>query len=229
LKPQKKKEKMKPDIKLAVCIPSAATTVLRAWSDHIRNNVDYPKGTYFLKTTGLPVASARNQMIATANDLDCTHILFVDDDIWPLKRNAVHSLLKHDLALIGGLCKFRTEKNMWVIYPKELQQGQGLTEVEATGGGFLLVKMEVFNDIAGGIPFDQVDFFRWSGSTYKPTSEDISFCRLAKTYGHRIYIDRDVRCGHHDFILYDNSEKGFRNIRNGLKNSPAKVDFFQIN
>lgn len=204
-------------MRLAIGIPSAKPYVFSPWQHWVENIVKYPPGSKFIKVAAMPVETARNKIVCAAKAHRCTHILFLDDDIWPLEADAVIRLLDRKKEIVGGLCKYRTAENKWVIFPQRLQEGEGLVEVEETGAGFLLVDMKVFDRVAGSCDFSHCQFFRWSGLTNRPTSEDITFCRIARTYGYKIYVDRDVLCGHHDIVVFDNSVKGFTQPRLGTK------------
>ena len=218
-------------MKLAVCIPHSFPYCVTAWQNRIRDELLYPpvdipkfrdfRPTEFLETTSIPVETARNELVTRAFYRGASHVLFVDDDIWPpvetLKYSAVLRLLGHDKDIVGGMCKYRTTERKFVIFPQELQDGAGLVEVDETGCGFLLIKMEVFVKIAGQFDFGDVEFFRWAGSTRAPNGEDSSFCRLAKKHGFSIWIDRDIKCGHHDTVIFDDSKQGFSQIRRGYK------------
>lgn len=203
-------------MKLAVCIPHANPYVISSWYRRVALEVEYPPHTILLETTSLPIETARNRLVSRAYNAGADAILFIDDDIWP-PINGVQKLLAANLPIVGGLCRKRKLQKDFVIFPQELQNGSGLVQVEETGCGFLLIKKEVFEAIAGSLDISQCEFFKWAGSVLNPCSEDIFFCRMAKKHGYSIWIDRDVKCGHHDTIIYDDSECGFTQLRRGTK------------
>jgi len=157
----------------------------------------------------MPIERARNELVTQAFYKGCSHVLFIDDDIWPDSTYSAIKLVESNLPIIGGMCRRRKLGGEFIITPQNLQNERGVTEVKETGCGFLLIDMKVLENMAGQYPIDEYSFFEWSGSTRNPTSEDISFCRKAYRLGYKIYVDRDVTCGHHDFIIYDDSRDGF--------------------
>lgn len=177
--------------------------------------LDVPRPFHTLDVRDHPVEIARNEIVGRAfavNDAAkadpsiprITHLLWIDDDM-VFKPDALQRLLAHDLPIVGGLCHNRRAPYMPILLYKSPASGseanhaylyrydypKGLVEVDATGGAFLLVKMEVFEAIEqkfatpGEGPFSQ----RGSG-------EDVSFCERAKLCGYPIYVDTTVEIGH---------------------------------
>ena len=160
---------------------------------------------------GRPVDEARNEVTARALEpgFGTTHILCLDGDVvFPV--TALERLLKHDLAIVSGLYFKRT----WPYSPLLMDDcldgtcsfreeiPAGLTEVDCTGGGFLLVKREVFDEIGKRLGPDE----KWWDRTVYPggikPGEDIAFCRRARAAGFRVMVDCDLRIGHRGEITY---------------------------
>lgn len=81
-----------------------------------------------------------------------------------------------------------------------IEEGR-MIEVDWVGGGYLLVKGEVFAKIDS--PWFQnrnepID----NGPNYRLVGEDVYFCRKAKEAGFPIYVDLDVKIGHHGSIAW---------------------------
>lgn len=159
-----------------------------------------PKGTMFLDKTDCPVEAARNILTegALRDFPELTHLLFIDDDM-VFEPDAFDRLLERDLPIVGGLCHNRRPPYMPILMRHPVRDDPssgfefmydyeaGLVEVDATGCAFLLVKREVFEEIAktGESPFTQ-----------RGLGEDVSFCTRAKEQGYKIFVDTTVEIGH---------------------------------
>ena len=212
-------------MKLCMCIPHGNPYLYGPWVDYIRDQLAYPDMTVeLLQTYSQPIATARNELVTRAYYRGADYILFVDDDIWP-PRDGINKLIQSNLPIVGGLCRYRTIKKQWVIFPESKSDEAGVIEVDETGCGFLLIKREVITTMAGTFDVSDYEFFKWAGSTRAPNGEDSTFCRLAKKAGFKIYIDTEVKCGHHDLVVFDNSKPGFSQIRRGKKDGQAVENY----
>jgi GT2 family glycosyltransferase len=153
------------------------------------------------------VSDSRNLIAQKALELECTHILFTDDDhIFP--ADAVIRLLEHDVDIVGALafkrrppydpCIFNAVKNEStgeVGMVHEVLIKQGLQEITAVGFAFVLIKVEVFKTLA----------FPWFVYGDKSLGimvaqggigEDMSFCVKARHAGFKVYCDTDLIVPH---------------------------------
>jgi hypothetical protein len=144
------------------------------------------------------VHHARNDIIRNTLKQfpEATHVFFVDDDVCVPPHGLLH-LLSHNLPCVTGLYIQRAMPMLPVVYRRD-EQGrhvnvtkfcEGLQEVDACGGGCLLVRMDVLRAIeaTGDLWFD----FPPSG-----LSEDLAFCSRVKALGYPIVLDFDVKCTH---------------------------------
>jgi len=162
------------------------------------------------------VSRARNTLAADfLLETDCTHILWWDSDIIATPEQ-VARLVSHDEAIVGGLYPIKQERRLkWVANPlhdKPPPDHRGLVRVRNIGTGFLLVKREVFEEMARQLPEiafsdDYVtgriewDFFPVGvqedyDGVRKYESEDWGLCRLARRLGFEIYADPAVTLQH---------------------------------
>jgi SAM-dependent methyltransferase len=171
-------------------------------------DISLPRPYHLLDPRGYTVEDARNMIVAGALTLDpkVTHLLFIDDDM-VFERDAAERLLAHDVPIIGGLCHNRRHPYMPIlmrrwpesvkipgygyIYDWELEveaRGSPVLDVDATGAAFLLVKREVFEDLAA----------RGEPAPFKNTGggEDVSFCERARAAGYSIKVDTSLDIGH---------------------------------
>lgn len=127
-----------------------------------------------------------------------SHLLMCDCDmVWP--ENAISRLVAHGKPIVSGRCHMRTPP-YFVTALQEMPDGHlqswsaigrdvpsdGLHQVDAVGGAFLLIEREVVEKMEGGW-FDP----------YPGMSEDISFCvRARNEYGFEVYCDFGCHVGH---------------------------------
>lgn len=115
-------------------------------------------GKYNLRTlaiSGGGVSIARNKLTAGFLKSDAPRILFVDGDI-SFTVADVDALWSRDIPIIGGLYAHKTAEALrWSARTAGKDQDDtGLVEVAAIGTGFLMIKREVFESIAAGVPED---------------------------------------------------------------------------
>jgi GT2 family glycosyltransferase len=154
--------------------------------------------------TAFPLDLARNQCVKEALAWDADYILFFDDDVLPPNDGLV-KLVMDALPIVSGLYFDRRppytpliarrknrgkpwslgEKVEWDIeFARNYPRNQ-LVEVDATGLGFMLVRREVFEEIAEPWFVIQPNY-----------GEDFSFCWKAQQAGFKIYVDTNVKCLH---------------------------------
>lgn len=157
-----------------------------------------------IEIDGGTVYQLRNTGIEMAQDMGMEGVLFCDADM-TFPPDALKRLVDHNLPIVGGLCTKRRKPFSPVLYRRisgkyQLMQpsegDSGLFPVDATGGAFLYVSMEVFDKIHrpwfinreiedNGI-CDENDFL----------GEDLNFCRKAQEAGYDIYVDLSLKIGH---------------------------------
>ncbi len=191
---------------IAVCVPSYDSPKFR----HVvaASQLDLPRPVHLFRTHALDIVTARNELTRQALSVpEVTHVLFMDDDMVPPPQ-AVRSLLKHDVFIVGGLCHTRRGPSyhpiLGKLYPAALGLEAGamgfwydhprgeLLEVDATGGAFLLIKRDVFEAV-GPNPWTPADGL----------SEDFSFCQRARNAGFNVHVDPEVDVGHIAEVVID--------------------------
>lgn len=148
---------------------------------------------------GASIAVNRNGSAERALAVDCTHVLYLDDDhIFP--PHLLTQLLSHDKDIISGLYVSREAPFYPQIYKGEDDKRwvhnklldpfmSGVIEVDCVGAGCLLVKAEVFRGMEK--PW-------WTlGQTIKDGwGDDVDFCRRARDAGFRVWCDLELPVGH---------------------------------
>jgi GT2 family glycosyltransferase len=145
---------------------------------------------------GSLVQKARNDI---AKAMDGDWLVFIDSDM-VFAPDSVTRLVRHlereDVDIVSAACFRKVPKyepcffwrlpNETVKYYRKLDWPRdNLFEVDAVGSAFIAIKRKVFETI----PFPWYEY-------NMPLSEDLNFCRIAKNYGFRIWIDPTIKIGH---------------------------------
>jgi hypothetical protein len=201
---------MEPDIKVMIGIPTGGNPKWEFCHD-LANLVGF--STLKLVSTGrinlsiswlagCYVASNRNDLAVMALEQEATHILFLDDDMrfppWALEH-----LLMRQQPIVGANYTTRkfpirpvTLRNIdWTPTPEcepsdmvwTAPGATGMEEVDAVGGGVLLIDTDVFVKVK--YPF----FEQWYDSNrLRAVGEDVDFCKKARDAGYPVLIDHDL-------------------------------------
>lgn len=165
---------------------------------------------------GQSPAEGRNRLVDLALELNCTHIMFVDDDVIH-PTDIVKKLLAHNKDIVGGLYLMRNFPHRPIMFDianddgtcrwrKVRDEETGLIEVVNMGMGACLIKTSVFREMRDkGFTFKSAidqsgkvrDIWFTLGELQKDTwCDDIAFLNRARKSGFQIFIDLDIRCGH---------------------------------
>jgi hypothetical protein len=175
------------------------------------------------------VARARNTIVDQFLETDCTHLLFIDADI-QFRAEDIPPLLKTDEPVVGAAYAKKAinwkkvvhvVKEIPSINPHDIEKFAGdyvfnakqpiqdihqLYEVEEIGAGFLLIRRDVFSQLAKSFP--ELEYYDNEGKShccFFPTlidnhgsatgggsnrylSEDYAFCALWKKLGGKIMM-----------------------------------------
>lgn len=153
-----------------------------------------------------PLDSARSQLVNKFMEVSTSpddRLCFLDDDVVP-PSNALDKLVEADKDVIGALCFMLkaddsgimapvpiavryNEKRKYVIY----FDGKGVTEVDATGGGCIMVKRKVYEEI------DTRAYERhyYPDGTVEMEA-DFDFCQKVQKAGMKVYVDFSTICEH---------------------------------
>lgn len=146
---------------------------------------------------------SREHLVKQALAGGCTHILFVDSDMF-FEADSLDKLLKRDKDIIGApynlrqlplVSTLKVHAEDGNMIDEEVEPG--LKKVAAVGTGFLLIKTDVFKDL-------KQPWFFWESDENGEvvTGEDSWFCRLARQAGYDIYADLTVNIAHVGDYLY---------------------------
>ena len=148
---------------------------------------------------------------------DYDYMMWIDSDII-FKPEHFFKLLQHDEDIVSGLYMmtdlkhyatvenwdeeyFKKHGNFPFIERTDWIGRKGLVSVDYTGFGWMLVRQGVFESI-------QYPWFRpeWKEFPFEPpvrefTSEDVSWCHLAKQQGWTINVDPEIVVGHEKLMI----------------------------
>ncbi len=157
---------------------------------------------------GLDYAEARNALVQAAlSDDAITHVLFVDDDVL-LPRNGLQKLLEYNLPIVSGVY---VKKNpqletgvtaigadpAYIVSQQCVPYEHGNMEpivVSCTGGGFILIDVEVFQQL-GEKPYEFIIDQTPQGGRVR-IGEDSLFCQKAAAKGIKTAVVPGL-CGLH--------------------------------
>lgn len=173
-------------------------------------------------------AHGRNVIIEEALKYECTHILFVDDDM-AMKPEALEQLLSHDKDVVTGLYLSRSYPHQPLIFDVADEDGSclfaylmgdepRLKEVVNCGLGFCLIKTNVFKQMEKPyVRLGEIDSEQWC--------DDVGFFNRVRKAGFKIYCDMECRIGHIGTLIiwptkedrkwmtgYDTSGRGTINV-----------------
>ena len=157
-------------------------------------------------------AHGRNLIIQQALDLDCTHILFLDDDMAFLP-DSLNQLLEHDVDIVSGLYLSKAYPHEPIVFDVAEKDGSclpmyldgnrsRLIEVVAAGLGFCLIKTSVFRRLdKPWIRLGELDSEQWC--------DDLGFFKRVRESNFKIYCDMQCLIGHiGSMIIWPNIQDG---------------------
>jgi len=192
-------------MKIFIGVPTAEFARHAAFYDYLELLLK-PEGTM---SAGFHLNSAawnRNLIIKEALYYKCSHVLFIDDDM-AFPPDALNRLLAHDLDMVGALYFNRCFPMAPLLYddnPEDptrpvvryLADGdKGVVETAATGFGFLLVKTEVFMNMAQ-------PWVRLGEIIEDRRNEDIGFFNRARALGYKLHVDLETVVGHIGTVVF---------------------------
>jgi hypothetical protein len=144
-------------------------------------------------------AKGRNLIIQAAIDHDCTHILFLDDDM-AYKEDTLMKLLAHDKEAVTGLYLSRAYPHQPMIFDAFDEDGKAmfsylnettppLRRVVAAGFGCVLIKVEALKQMEKPwVRLGELDAQEWC--------DDIGFFWRYFQLGLDLFCDTTVQVGH---------------------------------
>jgi hypothetical protein len=176
------------------------------------NTLDKPKNCMAMFAHDRSPAHGRNIIIEQALANECSHVLFIDDDM-AFKPASLNQLMEHDVDVVSGLYLRREYPHQPLTFDYADEDGkclysyldgneERLRKIVAAGFGFLLVKTLVFQRMEKPwIRLGELDPQEWC--------DDIGFFHRARKAGFEFYCDMECRIGHiGSMILWPNKQDG---------------------
>jgi hypothetical protein len=156
-----------------------------------------------LTTEGAYIPYNRTLLVGLAGDEKCSHIFFVDHDMW-YSTDVLPRLLKHDKDIVAAPYNMRSLPLTTTVIrdgadrPPSDQLPQELFRCDAAGTGMMLIKMPVFEKI----PMPWFNIVIDTETKQLTVSEDVWFCNQARLSGFDIWCDGTIRVGHIGECIY---------------------------
>ena len=163
------------------------------------NMLDKPEGSILIASHGQSPAQNRNIIIREALRHECTHILFLDDDM-VLPPHLLTGLLKHEVDVVTGLYLSRNYPHFPVTFDKAYESGkckwafltadkEGLKRIVNCGFGCVLINTNVFRVMEDPwVTLGEIEKDGWC--------DDVAFFNKVRNLGIPIYCDYDMLVGH---------------------------------
>jgi hypothetical protein len=137
------------------------------------------------------------------------YIIFVDFDV-SYTLSDVEKLIRSNKKIISGAYNYKDSNEIhagyWGPAPGLLgfnfpYKKDGIKKIDRCGGGFLLVKEEVFKELPYPWFNHKMIEREIKGNLHRQeTSEDFGFCLLAQENGFDLFCDTDCLLKHHKFL-----------------------------
>ncbi len=161
--------------------------------------LDKPEDSIIMFSRGQSPAQNRNLIITEALKTNCTHILFLDDDL-VFQPDILKRLLSHDKDVVTGLYLMRSYPHFPVLFDEAYDDGKcrfmllnghttELVEAVNCGFGFVLIKTDVFRIMESPwVTLGEIEKDGWC--------DDVSFFNRVRKAGFKIYCDLTTHAGH---------------------------------
>lgn len=172
--------------------------------DHF-NQLVKPEGSLITFAHGQSPARNRNIIIRQALEMDCSHVLFVDDDVI-IPPDGLTKLLAHDKDIVSGLYLMRNHPHYPIAFDfasvdglcnhlvLDKYKGQNLIQIVAAGLGCCLIHTDVFRGMqAPWIRMGELESDMWC--------DDLGFFKRVREAGFDIFLDTTVLVGHQAAVV----------------------------
>jgi hypothetical protein len=197
---------MNGEAKLFIASPSYTATYCSGYVeslvDSIKDLKDHGIKTIYKSLDGLHwIDIARDVLSHVFLHTDCTHMLQIDSDLaWDV--DAPRKLLERDADIIGGT--YRIKSDIAELYTIS-RDSDGT--VRGLPGGFIMVKREVIERLAKGVPNYSVSTLQFGQLVVAPlwtremntggyVGEDFAFCNRAVAAGYTLEVYEDLNFKH---------------------------------
>jgi hypothetical protein len=189
----------KPGVLVAMLTRGQVTT---RWAISFRN-LQLPPNSNFEFIEALPFHHARNEAAGDMLKGGFQWLFFLDDDVIP-PDDVIYRLMSRGADIVSGLY-YRRKHPIYPVAMMEMPNGEKsvyipnlelgkMYDVHMVGAGCLLIHRRVFETVPR-------PWFEWRADRMdlpepERCSEDYAFCKNARKYGFKVYLDTSVQCHH---------------------------------
>ena len=167
-----------------------------------------------------PLPAVRNLCVKEFLISDCGYIWWIDDDVIP-PQETLHRLVSADKDAIGAVCfSIGNDKDDYRPYPITLKNandgkykvyyGENIEEVDAVGGGCVMVKRKVYEMLE---PPYYEDSFDKDGIL--SLTGDFRIWQKTKEKGFKLWIDFNLLCEHNREVNIKALQDFIEKVENG--------------
>jgi len=204
-------------MKIAILTPIRTGEVHHAFASSLARTIQKVRDwelAWFTCIGNSILPDARAELVAQALEWGADKIVFIDDDIsWSVED--FRFLCIHPVTICTGVYMIRpnslenwADKKLCVkVLTDKKTDKHGLVEVGGAGFGFIRIDAKVFADVDvgplqlnGDSPLNDYirDWFAYrTREDNTRVGEDFSFCMAARDAGHPVWMDPNIRLGHH--------------------------------
>jgi len=178
-------------IKLGIGIPNVGSIKAQTAFCLTRMLKDFPYDYDVIFKEGSILHWNRESIVKKAIELKCTHLLFIDSDMY-FEKDVVLRLLKHNKDVIGVAYNLRKLPSVTTIKMPRGEKLKGkLTKCDAVGTGFMLINLKILKRL-------EHPWFFWETDNHGEvvTGEDFWFCRLVRSRGYSVWADLTIPVKH---------------------------------
>lgn len=193
-------------MKLAIAVPCSFSMVSVLFHEAFVVMRKPPGGYVYIRVSSIhSIDDMRNQAVAEALRLDCTHLLQIDSDM-VVHPETIPIMLSREKSIVGALYfnRFPPFDPTAIISEERFPEWvpNSFYEVEKIGAGCLMVNMDVFREMEP--PWFKI---QRDEKGIIDLGEDFTFCEKARALGYPIWCDSMVTAKHVNEMLVDESTR----------------------
>lgn len=182
------------DYRVLIGITTAEYARRADFYDYI-NALQKPINTIQIAMHGQSIAFNRNEIVKQALAYNCTHIMFIDDDVL-CRPNIIYKLLEHKKDIVCALQLRRHFPHEAIVFGDDYRplalnaETKRLVKIKGAGLGSCLISTSVFRRLF--LPYFRMGQIK----AMDQIGEDTNFFQRAHEAGFDAYCDTDARVGH---------------------------------
>lgn len=166
------------------------------------------------------IPRARNRILADFMESGCSHLMFIDADIGFEARDVLR-LVAHDKPVVGATYAKKDRARyapalLPLPGPVFQREDDGLVEVQALPGGFMMLKRDTVAQLRGA--FNDLWYWDHHGDAQRRVhdlfgcytdaerhylSEDYAFCQRWRQIGGQVFVDPYISLTHNGTTTFD--------------------------